>query len=54
MKAVDIQSELAKHLKASDVPNIKQLTVTLKRCGFRNGSQRGQRGWYVRSLTDVV
>ena len=54
MRAVDIQSELAKHLKASDVPNVKQLTVTLKRCGFRNGAQRGQRGWYVRSLTEMV
>ena len=22
--------------------------VTLKRCGFRNGSFKGQRGWYVK------
>ena len=52
MKAVDIQQELAKHLKASDVPNIKQLTVTLKRCGFRNGTHKGQRGWFARPLTE--
>ena len=33
-------------VKTSDVPNIKQLTVTLKRCTFRNGTHKGQRGWF--------
>ena len=47
MKAVDIQAELSKHLRSEDVPNIKQLTITLKRCGFCNGALNGQRGWYV-------
>ena len=48
MRAIDIQKELIQHVRTGDVPNIKQLTVTLKRCGFRNGSSKGQRGWYVK------
>ena len=52
MKAVDIQRELSRHLRSEDVPNIKQLTVTLKQCGFKNGSIRGNRGWYATRLID--
>ena len=48
MKAVDIQKILSQHLRSDDVPNIKLLTVTLKRCGFRNGAIAGQRGWYAK------
>ena len=47
MKAVDIQQELSRHLRSEDVPNIKQLTITLKHCGFRNGVSKNHRGWYV-------
>ena len=47
MRAVDIQDELAQCLRAADLPNMKLLTVTLKRCGFLNGSLHGQRGWYA-------
>ena len=54
IKAIDIQTELAKHLRTEDVPNIKQLTVTLKRCGFRNGVQQGMRGWYAVRYADLV
>ena len=54
IKAIDIQTELAKHLRAEDVPNIKQLTVTLKRCGFRNGAQHSLRGWYAMRRDELV
>jgi predicted P-loop ATPase len=47
-QATDIQAELKRHLKASDVPNLKMLTVTLKQNGFIYGSCNGRRGWYVR------
>ena len=50
MKAVDIQAVLAGKLRAADVPNIKQLTVTLKHCGFSNGAVNGQRGWYAKRV----
>ena len=52
MKAVDIQQELARHLRSEDVPNIKQLTVTLKRSGFSNDFIKRQRGWYVKRLNN--
>jgi len=48
MKAVDIQKVLSQHLRTDDVPSIKLLTVTLKRCGFSNGAIAGQRGWYAK------
>ena len=50
MRAVDIQEVLKKYLRSDDVPNIKQLTVTLKQCGFRNGSVNGRRGWYAEKI----
>ena len=52
MKTVDIQQELARHLRSEDVPNIKQLTVTLKRSGFSNDFIKRQRGWYVKRLNN--
>ena len=52
MKAVDIQKELSRHLRSEDVPSIKQLTVTLKRCGFTNRSISNQRGWYAKHLNN--
>ena len=48
MRAIDIQQQLATHLRSSDVPNIKLLTITLRRCGFKNGIVKGQRGWFAR------
>ena len=48
MRAVDIQRELQKKVRAADVPNLKLLTLTLKACGFQHGSYNGQRGWYAR------
>ena len=48
MRAVDIQRELQKKVRAADVPNLKLLTLTMKACGFQHGSYNGQRGWYAR------
>ncbi len=46
MKGVD--EELAKHLKASDVPNLKQLGEALKALKWPRGGVNGQRGYYLR------
>jgi predicted P-loop ATPase len=43
-----IQEELAKHLKASDVPNLKQLGEALKALKWPRGGVNGQRGYYLR------
>ena len=51
-RAVDIQQELARHVRATDVPNIKQLTIALKAQHFHHGRMDGQRGWYARRRTE--
>ena len=51
MKTVDILSELSKYLRADDVPNVKQLTVSLRRNGFKNDTKNRQRGWYVKRIS---
>ena len=48
VRAVDIQKELRAHLKQSDVPTIRALTMALKRLHFQYGAIRGVRGWYAR------
>jgi predicted P-loop ATPase len=48
MRAVDIQRELQKKVRAADVPNLKLLTLTLKACGFQYGSCGAYHGWYAR------
>lgn len=50
MKTVDILSELSKYLRADDVPNMKQLTVSLRRNRFKNATKNNQRGWFVRKV----
>ena len=50
MRAVEIQSVLRDHLRPTDVPNVKTLTLALKSCGFSYGSYHDYRGWYVRPV----
>ena len=47
IRAVDIQQHLRQHLSPTDVPNIKKLTIALKKCHFFNGKMDGVRGWYA-------
>jgi predicted P-loop ATPase len=55
IRAVDIQAELRKHVRAADVPTIKALTAALKSCHFTYGAIKGIRGWYARSkMTDKL
>ena len=51
MLAVDIQKELRKHVRMSDVPSIKKLTLALKACHFPYGKIQGVRGWYADKVT---
>lgn len=50
MLAVDIQKELRKHVRVTDVPSIKKLTIALKACHFPYGKIQGVRGWYARAI----
>ena len=43
----DIQSELSKHLKASDVPNLTVLGKALKNLKWPRGGNTGVRGYYL-------
>ena len=43
----DIQKEISKHLKASDVPNLKSLGTAIKRLNFPKGGISGIRGYYM-------
>ena len=47
LRAVDIQAEIQKHVRGTDVPNIKMLTMALKACHFPYGKCSGVRGWYA-------
>lgn len=49
--AVDIQKELRKHVRMTDVPSIKKLTIALKACHFPYGKINGVRGWYARAVS---
>ena len=51
MLAVDIQKELRRHVRMTDVPNIKKLTIALKACHFPYGKINGVRGWYARAVS---
>ena len=52
MLAADIQKELRKHVRMTDVPSIKKLTLALKACHFPYGKIQGVRGWYARLLQE--
>ena len=49
MLAVDIQKELRRHVRMTDVPSIKKLTIALKACHFPYGKINGVRGWYAKN-----
>ena len=51
LRAVDIQRELQQHVRAVDVPNLKTLTMALKRSHFLYGGMDGCRGWYAKRRT---
>jgi predicted P-loop ATPase len=44
----DIQNELSRHLKSSDVPNLKVLGETIKKLHWPHGGIKGLRGYYLR------
>ena len=46
-RAQDIQAELSKHLKASDVPNLTVLGKALKNLKWPRGGNNGVRGYYL-------
>ena len=46
--AVDIQNILRQHLRPTDVPSMKALTMALKSLHFPYGAIEGRRGWYAR------
>lgn len=48
MRAIDILDELRQHVRTTDLPSIKTLTMALKSCHFPHGKINGQRGWYAR------
>ena len=50
IRAVDIQKELARHVRTADLPSIKALTAALRDCRFPYGSYNGYRGWYAHIL----
>ena len=47
-RVIDIQQELAKHLKAGDVPNLKVLANSIKALRWPKGAHHGIRGYYLR------
>ena len=50
VRAIDILEELRQHVRATDLPSIKTLTMALKSCHFPHGKISGQRGWYARKM----
>lgn len=54
IRAVDIQRLLGQHVLKSDLPNLKMLTLALKRAHFPYGSYKGQRGWYARYVSQTT
>ena len=47
IRAVDIQTELRRHLRTADVPSLKALTLALRACHFPRGKHQGTRGWFA-------
>lgn len=46
-KTTDIQKEIAKQLKANDVPNLKSLGIAIKKLNYPRGGISGIRGYYL-------
>ena len=53
IRAIDIQKVLAQHVKSTDVPSIKTLTLALKTCRFPHGKMQGIRGWYAKKVSEL-
>ena len=53
-RVVDIQSELSKHLKAKDVPNLKALSKAIKALRWPKGANNGVRGYYLKLLKSAT
>ena len=47
-RVIDIQEELAKHLKSADVPTLKALAVSIKALRWPKGANNGARGYYLK------
>ena len=47
-RTIDIQEELAKHLKAKDVPSLKALANSIKALRWPKGAHHGVRGYYLK------
>ena len=44
----DVQQELAKHLRNSDIPNLKALAAILKKLRWPHGASNGVQGYYLK------
>jgi hypothetical protein len=51
MSTLDILADLSNCLRADDMPTVKQLTVSLRRNGFKNDTKNRKRGWYVKRIS---
>ena len=47
-RVIEIQQELAKHLKPKDVPNLKSLGAAIKALRWPKGANNGIRGYYLK------
>jgi hypothetical protein len=47
-RVIDIQRELAKHLKAKDLSNLKALGKAIKALHWSKGANNGTRGYYLK------
>jgi hypothetical protein len=47
-RVIDIQRELANHLKAKDIPNLKALGAAIKALRWPKGANNGVRGYYLK------
>ena len=47
-RVIDIQQELAKHLRTQDVPNLKALGKAIKALRWPKGANNGVRGYYLK------
>ena len=50
----DIQTELSKHLKATDVPNLTVLGKAIKNLGWQRGGNTGVRGYYLNYSQNIL
>ena len=53
-RTIDIQEELAKHLNAKDIPNLKTLSKSIKALRWPKGANNGVRGYYLKLLKSAT